>query len=263
MAIALLLGIGAQVAASPPDTIWYSDSEYVEVETNDLYEDYETEEVYDEYTEADADYLGSDQAPKEFDEEAHARIAKRINDAFAEPEPEEPEPERKKAEKDDNAWEDDGFHMPQGPLKIVLVILVVAAIAVLLYFVFKNTLFVTNTKVDAATYRLMEEIEDDLPNSDLNSYLERALADGNHKLAIRIYYLTIIQTLQDDGLIVWKKDKTNNAYLREMRKHETYRQFRATTRAFERVWYSNMKFGQSEYYQLSPRFEAYLKTLQK
>ena len=109
----------------------------------------------------------------------------------------------------------------------------------------------------------MAEMEEDLPNSDLDRYLNQALAEGNYKLAIRIYYLTIIQTLADKELIVWKKDKTNNAYLREMRQHTTYRQFRSTTRLFERVWYSNMRFGKQQYESIAPRFQQYVEELKK
>ena len=253
--IALMCSVLA-FATMAQDTVWYGDTYYIEEDAPG--------NVFEDYSEAEAAYLGEEQAPNAFDEDAHKKIADDINSAFEEPEPEEEEAAEEPEDDDDESdFDAPDFKMPEGLLKVLLIALVVAALGFLLYRTFAGTLFLTNTKVDEATYRLMAEMEEDLPNSDLDRYLQQALSDGNHKLAIRIYYLTIIQTLQDKGLIAWKKDKTNNAYLREMRNHDTYREFRATTRLFERVWYSNMRFGEQQYQKMAPRFQEYINELKK
>ena len=104
---------------------------------------------------------------------------------------------------------------------------------------------------------IIEKIEEDIQRSDIDSYLERAIAEGNYSLAIRLHYLNILKALSLSGIIKWKKDKTNRTYLYEMKEKEMKSDFRELTNIFERVWYGNVILEQWEFESVAPVFEIF------
>jgi len=102
-----------------------------------------------------------------------------------------------------------------------------------------------------------EEIEDNLPESDLEKYLRLALEKHDYKLAVRILFLTTIQKLNEAKIIQWKKDKTNQDYLYEMRSNLDYDQFRYLTFTYEIVWYGDTAINEEIYARLNPSFKSY------
>ncbi len=115
-----------------------------------------------------------------------------------------------------------------------------------------------NKKISPANFAEdFEELEDNLPETDLEKFLRLALEKGNYKQAIRILFLTTIQKLDENHLIQWKKDKTNLDYLREMRHHNTYRDFRELTLVYEIIWYGDTAITAEVYEKLNPVFNNY------
>lgn len=113
----------------------------------------------------------------------------------------------------------------------------------------------------------IEAVEENLPDSDLEAFIKQALQSGDYKLAIRFYYLLIIKELSIKNIIEWKRDKTNHAYLAELRQNhnDLFEPFKQMTLAFERVWYGgkHTPFGANHYAQLAPRFEGFIKHIKK
>jgi hypothetical protein len=84
--------------------------------------------------------------------------------------------------------------------------------------------------------------EEELPQRDvLRKLLNEAIANGNYKLATRYYYLLMILQYKQQGLIKWKKDKTNSQYLRELRNNNKYTDIKMATNLFERYWYGDVE----------------------
>ena len=109
----------------------------------------------------------------------------------------------------------------------------------------------------------LKEIETNLHKADVESFLEKALNEKKYRLAIRLYYLAIIKQLSVKSAIVWKKDKTNGHYLRELRsnKHPNLNEFRNVTRIFEYVWYSDMQFDGGQFQEVRIDFKNLLKAI--
>ncbi|MEY4927116.1 MAG: hypothetical protein RI894_1552, partial [Bacteroidota bacterium] len=101
-------------------------------------------------------------------------------------------------------------------VKSIFIGLIIGLIALLLYLVSKSALFLGNATVNTEIISL-EDVENDLHESDLERFLRQALENGDYRLALRIYYLMILKALSLKELIAWKKDKTNNEYCRELR----------------------------------------------
>jgi hypothetical protein len=138
----------------------------------------------------------------------------------------------------ENASSWDGEWLKSPTTKVVVIIITLA----LLIFTLIKLLGKTgnaNAKVYTDNINIEELTEENFIETDLEKLLRLALESNDYRSAVRILYLSTIQQLNTTGLILWKKDKTNKDFLREMRKHSEYKTFRDITLAYEIVWYGD------------------------
>ena len=113
----------------------------------------------------------------------------------------------------------------------------------------------------------LEAIEDNLQDNDLEQFIKQALKDKAWDVAIRLQYLFAIQTLNKANFIVWKKQKTNGQYLRELQGKIVGIDFKKATYIFEYVWYSNNDFSLSDlktyYSEMETNVNAIIKETKK
>jgi hypothetical protein len=109
----------------------------------------------------------------------------------------------------------------------------------------------------------LEELEANLETADIDPHLQKAIDNKDFTLAIRLYYLSILKELTLSNLIRWKKDKTNQHYLFELREKNHFDPFKQVTLIFERVWYGNTTFDESAFYSVQPIFKDFLFRLKK
>lgn len=105
------------------------------------------------------------------------------------------------------------------------------------------------------------DLEKDIPESELDLYLAEAIRSGDYALAVRIYYLQALQRLQLLSLIQWKKDKTNREYLRDLRATPYAADFDRLTQIFEKVRYGAYAPGRGEFVFLEREFKSFLQSL--
>ncbi|MEO0404153.1 MAG: DUF4129 domain-containing protein, partial [Bacteroidota bacterium] len=117
--------------------------------------------------------------------------------------------------------------------------------------------------VDSVTLNMeIDQLEENLAESDLERALRLALASGNYRAAIRIWYLASIKELNRGGFIFWKKDKTNRQYIRELYGSALQRDFQKITLVFEKVWYGEYEIGKESYDYLKDDFSSFLNKLE-
>jgi len=150
-------------------------------------------------------------------------------------------------------------------LKVIFIVGGILLLGVLLYFVVKSGFFIPKSapKQKKATVKSVEEVEEDLENTDPSDFLHQAIANGQYELALRLYYLSIIRELSARKIISWKKDKTNRDYLHEARDSTLHEPFQRFTRIFEYIWYGEQAFSQTEFNRLQPQLEQFLQTIKK
>ena len=85
-----------------------------------------------------------------------------------------------------------------------------------------------------------------------------ALKNQDYRLAIRLYYLKILQSFKRKGLIEWKKDKTNNDYLKEVRQTTFHNTFRKLTGIFERIWYGKGGVNKTHFDSIEGEFKDFV-----
>jgi hypothetical protein len=145
--------------------------------------------------------------------------------------------------------------------QFVLILLAVFLLAFVVYkAVVGDTILINNKIQRTKSPTTLKEIETNLHEADVESFLEKALNEKKYRLAIRLYYLAIIKELSVKSAIVWKKDKTNGHYLRELRshKHPKLKEFSNVTRIFEYVWYSDMDFDGGQFQEVRIDFKELL-----
>jgi len=141
--------------------------------------------------------------------------------------------------------------------------LIFLAVLILAYVIFKaiaGDAILTGKKVRRKKKISLEDIETNLQEADVESFLQKALKEGDYRLAVRLYYLAIIKELSLNNIINWKKDKTNGHYMRELRrkKYPKLEEFRNATRIFEYVWYSDAPFDGAKFKEVRADFKNLL-----
>ena len=170
-------------------------------------------------------------------------------------EKEEVKPEENK--EPDNT-DDNSFYLPEW-LKYFGYVLIGALLVFILIKLFAGGLFTANTKVRKQEITIAD-LDERPMETELERFLREALAAGNYRLAIRIYYLMILKGLHEKKLITWKKNKTNFDYLHEMYGNQLFNDFDSNTRIFEYIWYGELNLGETQFKEVSPAFTG---TIQK
>lgn len=144
-----------------------------------------------------------------------------------------------------------------GPImQIVFYGVIAAIIGLILYLIARNVSYRSNPKKAADKSKNPDEIHD-IMELDTEGLIRNAHQAGNYKLAIRLYFLHLLKKLNENGIIVWTKDKTNRDYLSELFSKQYYfDEVRKLTLAYERVWYGEHIPTAETYETLSSEFKA-------
>jgi len=93
----------------------------------------------------------------------------------------------------------------------------------------------------------LSEDEHIIKNEDIQQLIKNALIDKNYRLAIRYYYLYILQLLSEKELIDWQQQKTNDDYIEELSKSNLKNDFGKATLLYDYVWYGEFDIDQERY----------------
>ncbi len=143
-------------------------------------------------------------------------------------------------------------------LKILAIVIVVIIVAVLLFYLLGVVSAPKNKQIKKGTVSAisLEHIEENLVESDLPSFIRRALQEQNFALAIRLYYLNILQAMTRKKIITWKKDKTNQDYLNELNSSSFKSPFQKVTAIFERIWYGDRPLAEEDFKAIEHQFKS-------
>ena len=167
---------------------------------------------------------------------------------------------RKKYDPDIDLDFDGGWAM--GPVaKAIAFGLVILLLLWILYKLFGNMVIGERIKEKDRHQYTLEDIEENLEESDLDFFLKQSLDSNDYRPAVRLFYLQIIKELSLRNWIQYEKDKTNFSYVAELRAKKEYHTFRDLTTAFEIVWYSDALIEARHFEKLSPLFRQFIERL--
>jgi hypothetical protein len=104
---------------------------------------------------------------------------------------------------------------------------------------------------------IYSESEEDIHGIDFDAEIEKAIAQNNFRLAVRLLYLRCLKQLNDSQLIQWQLDKTNSAYINELADPEQKKTFSLITRQFEYVWYGNFAIDKQAFVNIAQLFQNF------
>lgn len=140
----------------------------------------------------------------------------------------------------------------------------VFAVGILLFIVYK--LFLTNSSLfsrsrmntSAETLKTAEENPD-----DPDAAIQKAVAAGNYRLAVRYLYLQTLRNLADKKFIERGTEKTNYQYVNEVRKHSFANEFASLTLTYEYIWYGEYPVDKNLFEQIHSSFKNFSRTAGK
>lgn len=103
----------------------------------------------------------------------------------------------------------------------------------------------------------------ELTQSEFERNLEEALRTENFREAIRLYFVAILKELIQHKLILWKKDKTNHAYRRELKGTAFSVDFSKCAKIYDYVWYGQYELNKQSFSPLEQEMKGMLNQLSR
>lgn len=108
--------------------------------------------------------------------------------------------------------------------------------------------------------------EEDLITEDIfainyQKEIDKAAAQGNYRLAIRLLFLRLLKNMSEKNIIRYKQDKTNLDYLLELQPTAYYNNFFRVTRNYEYSWYGLFPVSEDAYQVIRNDFDQFDKEL--
>lgn len=92
---------------------------------------------------------------------------------------------------------------------------------------------------------------------DFETEMEEAIRVRNFRLAVRLLYLSCLKNLNDQNIISWQIEKTNNAYINEIPDGSRKQSFRLLTKQFEYVWYGDFPIDLDSFENIQSLFQQF------
>lgn len=202
-------------------------------------------------------YLEQPVTPNTFDKEDWKTLKKKLKIKDYKPEKEEPKLSNDKKGK---PWSKSLSPQTVKIIQwIVFGILFLALVYLILRVIGINPF---NKSIDKNKINIaLDELEENLDTAAIDPHLYEAIKSKNFKLAIRLYYLMIIQKLALKEKIIWKKYKTNKHYLNEMRDKDEYPVLKNLTLTYERCWFGEEDITEAQYNTINSGFVNFLQNI--
>lgn len=233
------------------DTSWYRSIENEQYDDDPTYEEEATIEYDNE-----ADFLPAPPLPdyihKPLDSIMWKSLTKDLNyEDFS-----------KIKEQSKNKKEDKSINFPN-IAPIIKFVGILLLLGLLLYFALKWYIHyrkIPNDVIEKLNISI-EEAEVNLPISELESLIKNAIDQNQFNLAIRLYFLKVIQILNNNNYIVWQRYKTNKAYLSECQKTDFHYNFKTLIDKYEKYWFGDKPLDKTTFEALQLDFLTFYKTL--
>ncbi len=132
-------------------------------------------------------------------------------------------------------------------IRLLPYLLIAGLIALIVWIFLKidsGNLLLEKQALGKATLSDDEEL---IQHEDIQSLIDKALASGNYRLAIRFYYLFVLQKLSTKEYIEWQVQKTNHEYIYEIKDNHIRMQFQKVTDLYDYIWYGNFEVDETAF----------------
>jgi hypothetical protein len=147
-------------------------------------------------------------------------------------------------------------------LEVVKYIFWGIAIAVVGFVLFRlfsgeGGMFTTNKTLAMPEVTTDEEI----PESDLEGLLQKAIRNGNYRLAVRYQFLKTLNRLGEKGILQLSTDKTNYQYATEIQGKPYANSFARLSLQYEYVWFGEFDLNKEQFEIVQNEHQQFLKQI--
>jgi hypothetical protein len=107
----------------------------------------------------------------------------------------------------------------------------------------------------------MEAGTDNIFEINYQKEIDKAVGNGNYRLAVRLMFLRALRTLSEKNIIQYKPDRTNLDYLVQLQPTRHYVDFFRLTRNYEFSWWGLFDIDKEKFYLIRNDFENFHKKL--
>ncbi len=128
------------------------------------------------------------------------------------------------------------------------------------FFLKVNTNSIISGQKNTSTVRFTKD-EELIKSDDLPTLIKNAIAQKNYRLAVRYYYLLVLQKLSNAEIIDWEQQKTNEDYIGEIESTTLKQKFTSGTYLYDFVWYGNFELNEKEFEKAENQFNELTKLI--
>jgi hypothetical protein len=138
---------------------------------------------------------------------------------------------------------------------LLWVIILCSFIGVVLWYLISGNIFVFRKAAKSiGSETEASENTEDLFSFHYDKEIAAAVAAGNYRLAVRLWYLQTLKLLTESGLIDYRFGRTNQHYVNQLSRHSLYKDFSRLTRNFEYTWYGQFQLSAEAYERMREDF---------
>lgn len=153
------------------------------------------------------------------------------------------------------------FFSDSGPapfIRIALIVIIALFIILKLLNTNISRLFYKNKNISDIA---VNEIQEDINTLDFDKLIEQYTSQHDYRMAVRYYYLRLLKTLNNKGLISWRINKTNRDYILELTSSPLYGSFDKLSSFYEYVWYGDFVLAPDQFVFIRDQFTNVTNTL--
>ncbi|WP_316802660.1 hypothetical protein [Pedobacter nototheniae] len=102
-----------------------------------------------------------------------------------------------------------------------------------------------------------EESLENIHEINFDEQIEKALQNSNYRLVVRLLYLKTLKKLSDGQVIIWMPEKTNQAYIQEIKSENAQAEFTKLTQQFEYIWYGDFFIDKQSFEPINQSFHQF------
>jgi hypothetical protein len=136
-------------------------------------------------------------------------------------------------------------------------IIVGGFVAILVWFLMSGNVRLYQKKATQIIGEKDELNTENIFDIDYGTEIQRAINNKDYRLAIRLYYLSLLKELAQKAIINYKQERTNSDYVLQLRETSYYKEFFNLTRNFEYAWYGQFPVSEEVFQSIRGRFQTF------
>ena len=108
---------------------------------------------------------------------------------------------------------------------------------------------------------ILSDEQDIIETQDIHSLITQAVRENKYRLAVRFYYLLVLQKLSQKDIIDWQVQKTNADYVYEIKSEKLRKEFTKLTRIYDFIWYGTFDVNETDFLKAEKEFKQITATL--